>query len=545
MTASPRRFPWSTVISAVLLLALFEYLFFVPLRPTAWGGPREAGPFENVAMPAAGWFSREARLHLERFAKQCSPDRALDATAEALAGYHALLAVARYAVLWVVLWRLGGKTWLASLGVVGAALPMVLGGPRQTDADVGLLLFVLLIGATTPKRPPWWVVVLGIPALFALWANAHASVIVGLAWLGVVTFGRAIEWWKVRAAVGTRFQPVRIGTDNLETCPHVGRFLLSIALAIGATCANPDGPRIFVDAFAVAKNPNIAALPAWQPIDFSKPAGMPWAYFTALAAILVVQIMSPRPFSPTALAVVLTFGIWPLVQQRGSDYWWLIVPWLIVPKVAAIRLPGREESATGSADAKSAEERKLPAWPIILVCGFAVVATPAARWLITGQPRSLESIASRDTPVRLALELTAAEEHAGQHLPGLREQVRATYPAGRFRGAILCGEEQGDFLAWVLEGDNNQPVMIYSRPETFDQAHWAECRKALDGEGVWWEILGRHQVNLVVIDPGRSGKLADRLRASAEWATVQDDGPGGLLVAVRREPKLPAELMAP
>jgi hypothetical protein len=86
MTVSPRRFPWSTVVSAILLLALFEYLFFVPLRPTAWGGPREAGPFENAAMPAAGWFARDARLHLERFAKQRSSDRPLASTAEARAG---------------------------------------------------------------------------------------------------------------------------------------------------------------------------------------------------------------------------------------------------------------------------------------------------------------------------------------------------------------------------------------------------------------------------------------------------------------------------
>jgi hypothetical protein len=143
------------------------------------------------------------------------------------------------------------------------------------------------------------------------------------------------------------------------------------------------------------------------------------------------------------------------------------------------------------------------------------------------------------------MELTADDAHAGRYLPELRQQARATYPEGRIRGAILCGEEQGDFLGWVLEGDERQVVLIYSRAETFDPTHWAECRKALDGEAAWWEILGRHQVNLIVIDPGRFGKLADRLRRSPEWGTVQDDGAGGLLVAVRREPKLPAELMDP
>jgi len=141
--------------------------------------------------------------------------------------------------------------------------------------------------------------------------------------------------------------------------------------------------------------------------------------------------------------------------------------------------------------------------------------------------------------------LTANDDDHGRFFPELRVQFRATYPSGRYRGAILAGNEQGDFLAWVLDGDNNQPVMIYTRPETLEEAHWSECIKALDGESAWWEILGRHQVNLIVIDPRRHPKLAERLRDSEEWRTVQDDGPGGLLVSVRREPKLPVELMAP
>jgi hypothetical protein len=49
-------------------------------------------------------------------------------------------------------------------------------------------------------------------------------------------------------------------------------------------------------------------------------------------------------------------------------------------------------------------------------------------------------------------------------------------------------------------------------------------------------------VNLVAIDPDRWPKLADRLRRARSWRTVQDNG---LLVAVRREPKLPVELMPP
>jgi len=134
----------------------------------------------------------------------------------------------------------------------------------------------------------------------------------------------------------------------------------------------------------------------------------------------------------------------------------------------------------------------------------------------------------------------AAGDDAGRYLPEFWRIVRAGYPDARYRGAILAGEEQGDFLAWVLDGDDTRPVMVYSRPETFDPAIWVEAQRALEGASDWWEILGRHQVNLVAVHPGRHDKLAERLRRSKEWAIVED-GPA-LLVAVRREPKLPAEL---
>jgi hypothetical protein len=133
--------------------------------------------------------------------------------------------------------------------------------------------------------------------------------------------------------------------------------------------------------------------------------------------------------------------------------------------------------------------------------------------------------------------LTAGD---GTHLPAFHDIVRTAYPQGRYRGAILTGEEQGDFLAWVLDGDNTRPVMVYSRPETFNPGIWAEAEQALEGASPWWEILGRHQVNLIAINPNRWEKLAGRLRPSKEWAIVEDRP--ALLVAVRRQPKLPAEL---
>ena len=521
----PRRLA-PAAVSFVLLLGLFVYLFNVPLRPTAWDGPRTKGPHEDE-LRSAGRFARDVRLPLARLATWRSPGQPLAATAEALLGLHALLAALRFAVLWLVLWRLGGRGWLATLGVLAAALPMLFGAPRHDEWDFGLLPFAILLTATTCTCVSWRVAVVGLPVLFVLWANGHASALLGLAWLGAVAVGRVIEWWQVRRTATTER-------------PAVGRLLVTLALCAGAVCLTPDGWQIFPDAFRLGKNSNNYQLPAWQPIDFSKGAGMPWGYFATLAAVLAAQFLSPSALRPTALVVVLTFGFWPVLQQRGLGYWWMITPWLVVPLVACISR--RDARQVGNLSYESTAPGQFDPWlrwVAFGLVGFAVVTTPAVRSLIVG-PRSLNSVVSADTPARLALELTADDNNPGPHIPAFRAIVRDAYPDGRYRGAILADADQGDFLAWVLDGDNTRPVTVYSRPETFDAGIWAEAQKALDGASDWWELLGRHQVNLIVVHPGRRDKLAERLRHSAEWAIVEDAP--ALLVAVRRVPKLPAEL---
>jgi len=524
-------------VSFVLLLGLFVYLFWVPLRPAAWDGPRDTGPFETEESHAAGRLARDVRIPLEHLATWRSPSHPLAATAEALLGFHALLAAGRFAVLWLALRRLGASACLATLGVVAAPLPVMWGGPRQDEWDVGLLLFAILMAGSTPARVPWWVAAGGLPALFVLWANAHASIMAGLGWLTAITLGRAVEWWQAWKA------------GAIER-PAVGRLFVALVLSVAAVCLNPDGPRIIPDAFRVTKNPNIHSLPEWQPIDFSTGAGIPWGYFATPAALLLIQLASRRVLGPTALVLLLTFGFWPVIQQRGLGPWWLIVPWLAVPLVRASRERQRPECSkrqllrAGSTPVADAPGSPLPAGPgagwlhriALVALAVAVLTTPVVRWLVLG-PRDLDAIVSPDTPARLGLELAAGD---GSHLPEFHDVVGAAYPDGRYRGAILTGESQGDFLAWVLDGDNTRPVMVYSRPETFDPGIWGEAQEALQGASPWWEILGRHQVNLVAIDPRRWEKLAGRLRKSREWAIVE--GGPALLVAVRKQPKLPAEL---
>src|SRR5262245_26627328 len=134
---SGRGSPLSLVVTLAVFVGLVAYFFNLPLRPTAWGGPRGVGQFEEASRPGAGWFARDTRLYLENLAASRSPDGVLEATGEAIGGYYAFLAVARCILLWVVLRRVGAGGVLASLGVAVTALPVVFGAPRQNESEIG------------------------------------------------------------------------------------------------------------------------------------------------------------------------------------------------------------------------------------------------------------------------------------------------------------------------------------------------------------------------------------------------------------------------
>jgi hypothetical protein len=477
ISQSPRT---ARVFPGLLLLALVVYLSFIPLRPEAWGGPRGTGPFEDRPMPAAGWLARDVRIGIERFATARSPQTPLAATAEGLLGFHALLVAGRYVLLAWAVRRAGGSDAFALASTSAAFGIEALHGFRTDDANVGLILFAGLLAATA--RPSLSNrAIIGLGVWFVIWANAHASAVLGLGWLGVLACGRTVEWWR---ADGER----------------PGRWWLAFVVCAVAGCANPDGPRWFIDSLTAAKNPNLRDLPDWQPIDFGTGAGRPYAYLVSVAGLLIVQFATARGFRPATLMLLLTFGVWPLVQQRGLGYWWLIGPWLVASYLGPMC---------------TAKRLIRPSWGWAVWVGMALVVAPFVRWAISGQPRPMDRIVSADTPWQIAEELTASE----------------------YQGAIVCGEAQGDFLAWALESQQRVVVALYTRPESIDRDHWEEVRQVLNGGPDWWDVLDRQRANLVVIDRERFQGLANRLRRSAAWNVLQDEEK--LFIAERRERRVP------
>ena len=214
-------------------------------------------------------------------------------------------------------------------------------------------------------------------------------------------------------------------------------------------CAlTPDGWHIYPDAARLGKISNNYQLAGWQPINFSTGDGMPWAYLGTLAILLVTQLFTPRALQPTALVVVLTFGFWPVLQQRGLGYWWLIVPWLVAslwrrepePEAGArATAPTSIAVALAPASGSGSIDPRLK-WVAVGLVVLAIVTTPLFRTLIVG-PRSLDTIVTTDTPARLAVEMTT--DDPGTHLPAFRDIVQAAYPDQRIPGGRPCRPGSG------------------------------------------------------------------------------------------------------
>ncbi len=97
------------------------------------------------------------------------------------------------------------------------------------------------------RAPPWWLL-----AVMLLWANLHASFILGL----LLAVPIALE-----AVLGAR----------PAWKPAAGRWGLFLAAALGCALANPQGWRLIVFPFHMLGMPVLARIPEWQPPDLQRP----------------------------------------------------------------------------------------------------------------------------------------------------------------------------------------------------------------------------------------------------------------------------------
>jgi hypothetical protein len=254
-----------------------------------------------------------------------------------------------------------------------------------------------------------------------------------------------------------------------------------------------------------------------------------------MGLLVVTQLASPRPFTPTQLLLVITVGVWPLFQQRTMTWWLPLVPWIVAPHWVAAAGRWRADRSEAVPDF-----RKTALAGLLLA--FVVFLSPASTWLKSGRPRPVATALHPETPADVAAALAGRRPANPERVAGLVEVLRAEH-GGRYVGRVFTSEILGEYLLWALPADT--PVMMYNHAQLFSPAYWAECLGVQTAGPGWWEFLDRYRAGVVVIEVEGHGPLCEELRTHPAWQVVLDESqtegrdPGARLFVAVRKPASP------
>jgi hypothetical protein len=444
---------------------------------------------------------------------------------EMLRTLHALLTVARLAVLMAVFWRVSRSRLVTILGavlVLSLDLSNLAVFRPQSFAQLFFAIMLWPLSAPVLSRRA----VVALPALMALWANTHGSYIVGFALLGVYTAGRICE-----LVLKGVTRPREFLADQST---RYGAIAFVLAFAAVATL-NPYGPDLFRRTIALSNHPSLTtAVGEWKPLAFVWKMGWHWVFMVSLLGIAGLQLVAKSPMKPARILALLVFGCGVALQNRFVIWWAMVVPWAVLPQLAELFAAGRRRLSTKILAADEPDFRKTLLCALVTVVGF-LWSVPGG-WLLHGTPTELESSISAGTPWRVARSI----QHLDRGEPALDAALKQ-YPDGRFRGAILATPMQGDYLMWSLSPE--VPV-TYAHIHLFPPDFWEELGIVGNGLPGWWDVLEKYQINLLVVESDYARNLREELKKSPHWLIVKDetDDPAKQeplnrqLVAIRKKP---------
>jgi hypothetical protein len=286
---------------------------------------------------------------------------------------YALLLGAALALLLIAIRRKGTVAMIAVAALYVAGILAII-HPRA--AVFTLLLFALCVLAilarwgpqARARGPTWPVALIGLPALFALWANLHGGFIAGLLLVGLVSVGLAVDRRR-----------------GLPGPPGVAILLLAGGGALGAlatTFATPLGPDIWSYVASFRNRALELASTEWEPVTHSAPAV---AYLLAAAAVAAWTWWDePRPRSAMPAIVAVGFVAFAASSMRNLIF---VAPALAfqIACSARDRRAAPNRLAVGAAAAAAAGA--LVVYGLLGLPNAHRVGNAAVRYAITHPPR--------------------------------------------------------------------------------------------------------------------------------------------------------------
>jgi hypothetical protein len=321
-----------------------------------------------------------------------------------------------------------------------------------------------------------------LPALFAVWANLHGSFLLGLLLVAICLAAETL------GVVATRLR------GGVADRAMVGRLALLLAASVVAACLNPLGPGVYTYVAGVIANPAVHDMLEWQPASIHDPTGL--ALAVSLLLLVATLRASPRRMPPFEMLLLPAFGYLALASMRNV-IWWGIV---LVPILA------RHASATPlltwlarrfAASRERATHGRLNLTLAILIVALALLS-PIWRPALATHMRG-----GRAASAYAPLEAT---------------EFLARLPSG---GRLYAFQPWTGYLAWRLWPD--QQLMLDLRVEAYPPEVSRDYLAAGVGVAEWESILGRYDIDHLVLQPIAQDHLLRLAEASGRWARIHED----------------------
>jgi len=407
------------------------------------------------------------------------------------------------------------QTRRAGVAIMAAALVFIVGWSRHAiirPEIFGSLCFATLLwfvarsdgdrlrlrGENDAELHQRWLVWLGVPLLFALWANLHGSYIVGFAVLGCYAAGTAFEaLWATRSLKG------------LLADRRFRRWTLLTELAVLGAMVNPYGIDLLLNTILFPSHPNLKDIIEWFPLEMVSLEGIPMGFSWVL--LLVVLRHSRVRVAPTDVLLLAVFTLAVCLRVRMITWYAPVLLFVLAPHLADV-VARVEDSGIFARQRAALSWMAQPSFRLLPIAALFVWITfafsPISRPVLGGKPRPPERLYSDDTPL------------------GVTEYLREHPP----QGLVANPQWWGDWLVW--HGPPEMKVLM-----TTNSVHvvppqvWRDYLAIANASPGLARRLDRYRINTVIVCKELQTQLEETMRRSSGWDIVFEDEVG--LIAVR------------
>ncbi len=336
---------------------------------------------------------------------------------------------------------------------------------------------------------------IGMPMMFAVWANIHGSFSMGLMLMAICGIGRFGDVLSISKSL-------RIALMDRE----FHRTILLTQLCGIAVLLNPVGIAIYPEVLNVAGNPNIASMFEWDALTLRSAQGQS-AAAVALLAFVAIKLSPRRMHCGEMLAFAVT-GLLAAWSARMLN-WWAPLAGVVVGThlMAAMRkttkwLQNPQPGKSGGL------------WTVVNLGIFWVLfgLTPFGVQVVHGRVPDARRLVSAETPLATVAFLDTME----------------TLP----RGIAFVPAEWAGYV--MNRGPKSIEPMVNLHVHVIPEQVWNDYIRMINGPSDWEGLMNEYGINMAIVDKDRQATLAKRFRDSIDWTAKYEDRQG--VVFVRNNP---------